>query len=214
MKNLKHVKLRINDDHENEKGIIVTAGILQSFLKSNQGQLETLHWSMDDFCVHCGKEKTKEGQIWTELHGLKVLRMNFPVFSKSNDLCKVIKQQQGGVMSLALSNMVMGRHIHTWSRNDCRDLARAISHCKDIVRLDLNDNFLRDSDLEIMVPRLPNLKILLVSGVAGVNGGYLTDKFCKVISRMCHNLQELLAINVQLRHPESREYARAAHISE
>mmetsp|Transcript_19791 Transcript_19791/g.35807 ORF Transcript_19791/g.35807 Transcript_19791/m.35807 type:complete len:397 (-) Transcript_19791:152-1342(-) len=190
MKNLKHVKLRINDDHENKKRTILTASILQSFLKSTQGQLETLQWSMDDFCFHCGKEKTNEGQIWTELHGLKVLRMNFPVFSNSNDLCKVIKQQQASVMSLALSSLVMGRDIKTWSRNDCRALARAISHCKNLVRLELNENFLRDSDLEIMVPRLPNLRILLLSGETGP-GGHLTDKSCKVISRMCHNLQEL-----------------------
>ena len=47
--------------------------------------------------------------------------------------------------------------------------------------------------MEIMLPCLPNLRILLLCGHHhGISkGGYLTDKSCKLIARSCPDLQEL-----------------------
>ena len=116
--------------------------------------------------------------------------MTYPVFSKAQDLCKVLKQQEANITSLSLAGLVLGKDMYSWSRNDCRALATAISRCKSLVLLDLNNNYLRDSDMEILLPRLPNLRILLLAGNKD-KGGYLTDRACKVISRTCPDLQQL-----------------------
>ena len=92
MQNLKHVTLacvalRSNDDLS---AITLTADTLQSFLECNRGQLESMDWWMNwrtiELCLDFSDEKTNEGQVWTELYGLKVLRMNYPVFRKAQHL--------------------------------------------------------------------------------------------------------------------------------
>lgn len=90
MTSINHCELRLADDH---KGHGVSQEVLTSFLKSKRGQLETLYWCMDHSCVPCCSKKTNDGLVWKELHGLKVLRMTYPVFKHSQDLVAVIQQQ-------------------------------------------------------------------------------------------------------------------------
>ena len=57
MKNLRHVEVRLRDDHYGiEEGVKYTADTLQTFLKANKGQLETLQWSMDNFCLAAARK--------------------------------------------------------------------------------------------------------------------------------------------------------------
>ena len=60
-----------------------------------------------------------------------------------------------------------------------------------MVRLNLNQNLLRDSDLEVLLSSLPNLKILLLCGPLKTKGGHLTDKSCKIIAKTCPGLLEI-----------------------
>ena len=143
MKNLQHVRLKINDDRECNT-IHLTSGVLQSFLESNKAQLDSF---VSNDCMECGKRKTNSGKVWLQLEGLKVLEMTFPIFSNSQDLARVLKQQQKSLLSLTLASMALGTDITTWSRNDCKVLATSISQCKHLVRLDLSDHKLRDSDI-------------------------------------------------------------------
>lgn len=128
--------------------------------------------------------------------GLKVLYINNPVFSNCQDLVRVIKQQQESILSLNLVHIVLGAQdsISSWTRNDCRALVTAVSKCKHLVQLNLNQHRLRDSgkklralillpcvntlvtqhphllyfgavkDIEIMLPCLPNLEMLYLCG--------------------------------------------------
>ena len=186
MKNLQHVRLKINDDRECNT-IHLTSGVLQSFLESNRAQLDSFIWSLEDYCMECGKRKTNSGKVWLQLEGLKVLEMTFPIFSNSQDLARVLKQQQKSLLSLTLASMALGTDITTWSRNDCRLLATSISQCKHLVRLDLSDHKLRDSDIELLC--VPSLRVLALGATS--SGGQLTDKACKMISRSCPELQKL-----------------------
>ena len=187
MKNLKHVRLKINDERECNT-IHLTSSVLNSFLQTNKSKLDSFVWSLEDFCLECGRRKTNSGKVWLQLEGLKVLEMTFPIFSKSQDLVRVLKQQQKSLISLTLASMAIGTDMTTWSRNDCKLLATSISQCKHLVRLDLSDNKLRDSDVEILC-RLPNLRVLALGTKPGE--GQLTDKACKFISRSCPELQKL-----------------------
>ena len=58
------------------------------------------------------------------------------------------------------------------------------------MRLELVTTLLRDSDVEIFLPHLSNLRILGLGG-RKEKGGHLTDKCCKLISRTCQDLQVL-----------------------
>ena len=82
---------------DNEEEIKLTAETLQSFLRLNQGRLETFDWWMKNFGIASIEEKTRGGSLWTELHQLKVLRLHTPVFRKSSDLFQVVKQQQNNL---------------------------------------------------------------------------------------------------------------------
>ncbi|KAL9184171.1 hypothetical protein ACHAXT_002257 [Thalassiosira profunda] len=192
--NVKHVEIVINyDDDETDetKGVVLTAETLQTFLELNRGRLESVYWEMDDPEVSSAGEKTNEGQVWTCLHGLKVLRMKLPVFSKSRDLFALIRQQESTICSLALIDMALGHDMNadSWSRQDCKLLSAAIGRCVNLVRLDLSYNFLRDGDLDAFLPCLPDLRVLLLPGLIGK--AYLTDRSCKLIAKTCPRLQEL-----------------------
>ena len=185
MRNLKHVDLDMADK------TAVSSDLLESFLKGYQGQLETFQWMAMSPSLDRVADMTKDGEVWNNLHGLKVLRLMGGVsFGSSLHVVKVIQQQQSSLQSLGLSGVVLGRHVSPWSRNDCRALSRATTQCKNIVRLDLTAISLRDSDLDIFVPSLSNIRILGIVGHPKY-GGHLTDKCCKLISRTCPNLQIL-----------------------
>ena len=195
MKNLEYVNFTIDEDEFDAKDIILSPNTLQSFLQSNRGQLETFVWRMDtNISQYVSKGKTNDGQIWTELHDLKVIQLLKPVFGKCQHLAKVIKQQENSILFLGLMGMLMGKEAyqhgqHQWTRKDCGILSTSIGKCKNLVRLNLNQHYLRDSDMESILPCLPKLQILNLCG--NDKGGFLTDKSCKTISRACKELREI-----------------------
>ena len=196
MKNLKHVNISVDSDHDIGE-VVISTEALQSFLQLNRGQLETFVWKLDtDNSNFICFEKTNGGKVWTELRGLKLLNIMHPVFIKIKDLAQVIEQQRDTILSLSLIGMLMGRHVdqdgqYPWVRNDCKALATSIGKCNNLVKLNLNQHFFRDSDLEILLPGLPRLQILDLCGHRASEGGTLTNKSCKIISRSCKELREL-----------------------
>ena len=195
MKNLKYVNLSLDVDDSDARNFMLSANTLQSFLQSNRGQLETFVWRMDtNISQYVSKGKTNDGQIWTELHNLKVIQLLKPVFGKCQTLVKVINQQEDSILFLGLIGMLIGKEAYQhgqrqWTRNDCGILATSIGKCKNLVRLNLNQHYLRDSDVESLLPCLPKLQILNFCGID--RGGFLTDKSCKTISRACKELREI-----------------------
>ena len=91
------------------------------------------------------------------------------------------------LISIKLGETVRGATRGT--RNDWSHIASAISQCKHLIRLNLNQNLLRDSDMEVLLSSLPNLKVLLLCGPIDSKGGHLTDKSCKIISKACPELR-------------------------
>jgi len=120
MKNLKHVEFELDKD----RPLHISPDIVCSFLRSIRGTLESLHWpiSITKFssgCLELTKQLTSDGKVWTELHGLKVIQMNDPVFSNCQDLVRVIKQQQDSILALNLVHMALGaQDTRSWMRND------------------------------------------------------------------------------------------------
>ena len=196
-RSLRHVKLVINDAEEKgltRHGKPISRDALQLFLQSHRN-LQLFVWHVNDFCVQCSKEMTNDGKVWMELNGLQILQMKFPVFGNCQDLVKTLKKQEDSIVSLTLSNLILGKAFAwtflAWTRNDSASLANSISQCKQLVRLNLRPSDLRDSDVEMIVSGLPKLRLLFVSGPFDGKGGHLTDKACKSISRHCTNLQQL-----------------------
>ena len=189
MPNIKHFELKI-DNADHEKNVRLSPDILQTFLTSKQGKLETLSWTHADFCLDCSKESTMDGRVWGELRNLRVLKMIYPIFATSRDFCSVMKHQQNSILSLTLAQMVLGKCEKEWTRNDCKIIVGSLRQCKHLVQLNVNGHFLRDADVAVMLPSLSNLRILMLSG-RDSDGGYLTDKSCKVIARTCPNLAQL-----------------------
>ena len=94
MKNLKHVRISLSEYHNT---INISTDILRSFLKSNVGQLDsfTFDWMRDtstytDLITFSPVyiTLTNGGEIWTELHGLKVLEITHPIFDNCKGLVK------------------------------------------------------------------------------------------------------------------------------
>lgn len=223
--------------HINER-VGLTANDLSSFLKTQKGNLHSFTWdtNADDHCLEHTEALTDNGQVWRKLKGLKILRMKCPVFGNANDLCKVIERQQDDLLYLSIHNMQLGPIDSTseraplsdparwhlpltsaWSRTDARALAQAVASCTKLVRLELQSNFLEDSDVEIMLSHLPNLRWLVLIGnippreiILDYEGDEednehgiekfveeadssdrLTDKTCEIIASTCPNLQAL-----------------------
>ncbi|KAL7551380.1 hypothetical protein ACHAWF_014582 [Thalassiosira exigua] len=181
MKSLKHFHAEIYP-----AGCNVTADALRHFLKLNRGKLQTFYWSAPRCRFNGVRELTNDGQMWLELHDLQVLWISAPIFSRSTDLLQVLNQQPN-IVSLSLSHLAMGREHNIWSLNDRKSLATCIGQCEHLIQLTLQDHLLRDCDLEIMLPRLANLRTLDLTG--RVDKSYLSDKACKLISRYCPRLQ-------------------------
>ena len=199
MGNLKHVKLRLTEFHKVGNNTNVSTDILRSFLKSKVEQLDSLtfDWEMDlrtgilyKKSIAVFTSLTNGGNILTELHGLKLLDMLHPIFNNCNELIKVINQQQKTIQALDLVAIQFG-YRNRGTRNDWSHIASSISKCRNLVRLNLNQNLLRDSDMEVLLSSLQNLKILLLCGPLNGKGGHLTDKTCKVISKTCPGLKEI-----------------------
>jgi len=198
MQNLKHVSITLNKYYEvGNNTNMISRDELKSFLKSNKGQLDSIRVDMmmnmmiERKCVWMCSTLTNGGEIWTELHGLKLLDMLLPVFGNCNELVKVINQQQRTIESLGLICIRLG--LTKGTRNDWSNIAQSISKCRRLVRLNLNQNLLRDSDMEVLLSSLPNLKILTLCGprCTGAKRGNLTDKTCKIVSKMCPGLREI-----------------------
>ena len=194
MKNLKYVNLSIRDTEHSAYDITLSAGALRSFLQTNRGQIEKFVWSMDtNRSRYVSAGNTDDGLLWSELHDLKVMQILQPVFGKCQHLVKVISQQEDSILALGLMGMLVGKEAYRhgqnqWTRNDCEAIVTSIGNCKNLVQLNLNQHYLRDSDMEILLRRLPKLQIL---NLCGSKKGLLTDKCCKTISRACTELREL-----------------------
>jgi len=198
MHNLKHLHLRLNE-YCMVGNNIISSNRIQSFLSSNAGQLDSLTfgWEMDistnlSFRKSCAVciSATNGGTIWTELHGLKLLDMKHPIFCNCKDLIKVINQQRETIKALDLVSIEFGLN-QIGTRNDWSNIASSIRKCSHLIRLNLNQNLLRDSDMEVLLSSLPNLKILLLCGPLKTKGGHLTDKTCKLIAKICPGLLEI-----------------------
>jgi len=196
MHNLKNVSITLNKYYEvgNDTNMISTDE-LKSFLKSNKGQLDSIRVDMminmmiERKCFSMCTALTNGGEIWTELHGLKLLDMIVPVFNNCKVLVKVINQQQKTIQSLGLICIRLGDS--RGARYDWSNIALSIIKCRHLIRLNLNQHLLRDSDMEVLLSSLPNLKVLLLCGPIGSKGGHLTDKSCKIIARTCKELREI-----------------------
>ena len=125
MHNLKHVHLSLSE-YCIVGNNIISSNIIQSFLRSNAGQLDSLtfDWEMDissslsfrKSCAVC-MSATNGGKIWTELRGLKLLDMKHPIFSNCKDLIKVINQQRETIEALELISIEFGLN-QIGTRND------------------------------------------------------------------------------------------------
>jgi len=182
---LKHVQFELNG-----YDTTMSTNVLLSFLQSSKGNLESLVWGrypLADF--------TDGGKVWTELHGLKYIELVPPIFNNYKDLVKVINQQQETIECLSLINIRLGDSRGT--RYDWSNIASSISKCRHLIRLNMNQHLLRDSDMEGLLSSLPNLKTLLLCGPknqrgqSNSKGGHLTDKSCKIIARTCKELREI-----------------------
>jgi len=181
MKNLKHIQIKLL--HNLDK-TVMSAEVLQSFLHLRKGNLESLVWGR-----YPSTDFTNGGKVWTELHGLKYVEMTHPIFSNCKDLVKIINQQQKTIECLSLISIKLGDNRGT--RNDWTNVASSIGKCRHLIRLNLNQHILRDSDMEVLLSSLPNLKVLLLCGPLNIKGGHLTDKTCKIIARTCKELREI-----------------------
>jgi len=199
MKNLKYVNFTLWDLHCDVGHIALSVEALQSFFRSSKGTLEKLVWTTDLDSVSFTRivEKTNGGKVWNELHGLKLLQIMHPVFKNVQDLLQVIKQQEDSILSLGLIGMKFLRTSYhqqrkdQWLRNDCKTVATSIGKCRNLVNLNLNQHYLRDSDIETLLPFLPRLQVLGLCANRRILGGTLTNKSCKIISRACKELREL-----------------------
>ena len=123
-----------------------------------------------------------------ELRGLKKLRLNNLEFDDIQDVYNLICQQKEEMVVLSLPGLEID-----WFNESCRKtLALAVSCCKHLSKLDLDQNTLHYSDLETMLHDLPNLRSLnLARLINDVGFTGFTDKTCEIIARKCPRLQFL-----------------------
>ena len=147
MHSLKHVSITLKEYYKVGNNTIISTDMLKSFLKSNEGQLDSLRVDMmmnmmiERKCFWMCSTLTNGGEIWTELYGLKNLDMILPTFGSCKDLVKVINQQQKTIESLGLICIRLG--FTKGTRNDWSNIASSVSKCKHLIRLNLNQNLLR-----------------------------------------------------------------------
>ncbi|KAL9188940.1 hypothetical protein ACHAXT_011430 [Thalassiosira profunda] len=194
MANLKHLTLdfkkleagdRVKHSHKR----------LSSMLKSMKGKLHSFcldatncveYGDFDEVLASDGSSGTLQDPL-KELHGLKMLRLQFLVSRDIRYIYDIIGQQTKKLEVLSLPSMLMD-----W-RNGSTTIALAIS-CKKLVKLDLEKSLFFDSDLKVMFQDLPNLRSLnLERHYHYMRCGFpgFTDNTCGLIARQCPNLQHL-----------------------
>ncbi|KAL9188905.1 hypothetical protein ACHAXT_011395 [Thalassiosira profunda] len=188
MANLKHLKI---DLKMLEGGDVakLSAKRLSSLLKSKRGDLDSFVWETNAYSAAAYLSQ-HGNNVLKELHGLKQLRLDCMRFDGVQPVCDIIGQQQDTLEVLCLPWLRM-----SWSRaKSRRALAQAIGACRHLVKLDLAECLLLDSDLKVMLQDLPNLRILhLERNTVHAHG--FTDNTCGLIARKCPGLQELKVYN-------------------
>ena len=178
MDNLKHVEVVVPwRTKENEK-LKLSKKKVSSLFKSTAGSLDSLSWS--------GSETvgvTDDALVWMDLIDLKRLWLENMEWNDIQGVYNLISQQKERLEVLSLSGLRID-----WLSN-AKVLALSISFCTKLVRLELNEASLIDSDVEIMLYNLPLLKNLHLAN--GFDGRSVTNKTCELIATKCPNLQAL-----------------------
>lgn len=178
MDNLKHVEVVVPwRTKENEK-LKLSKKKVSSLFKSTAGSLDSLLWS--------GSETvgvTDDTLVWMDLFDLKQLRLEEMEWNDIQGVYNLISQQKKRLEVLSLTELRIN-----WLSN-ARVLALSISFCTKLVRLELSEASLIDSDVEIMLYNLPLLKNLHLAN--GLDRRSVTNKTCELIATKCPNLQAL-----------------------
>ena len=198
MDNLKHVEINTRFDvgmrSEYEEGwanIKLTAKKLSSLVRSKKDTLDSFFWFSEDYDHDHFHKITSYGQALMCLHGLKQLRLEYPSYRTAQDLYNFIYQQKETMEVLSLSDLALDNERWEWSRDSCKTIAFAVSFCTKLVKLELECSALHDSDLEIILHNLPNIRCLHLENHTEADWPGFTDKSCYLISKKCPNLQVL-----------------------
>ncbi|KAL9188880.1 hypothetical protein ACHAXT_011370 [Thalassiosira profunda] len=167
----------------------LSAKKLSSLLRSKKGKLESVFWLSEYGCDSDVPGITENGfDVWRKLHGLKQLRLHNMKFDNVQHLYDIIGQQKDSLLALSLVELDIGWDVANYRKT----LALAISFCTGLVKLNLDQCLLSDSDLEIMLYALPSLRSLnLERNVDYFSDQGFTDETCEIIARKCPNLQHL-----------------------
>ena len=176
-----------------EGKITLTGKKLEAFLKKRK--LESVCFTFDDCCWDQIRDMTDGGKVFIPLkdhQNLTHFSAYYPVFGRAEFLAKSLGTNLK-VLSLSCMTLGGGTNINpptSWPRRETTVLISAISRLPNLVKLCLDDCYLKDSDLEPLLSNLTKLKHLTLSGnFTGRTGSYLTDRGLETIARLCPNLQ-------------------------
>lgn len=202
MINLKHLEITTPQEHilgvmENssrpEGKITLTSKNLEAFLKKRK--LESVSFTFADCCWDEIRKMTDGGKAFSPLKNnanLTHFSAYYPVFGRADFLAKSLGTN---LKVLVLTCMTLGGGTNvnpptSWPPQEKTVLISAISRLPNLVKLSLDDCYLKNSDLEPLLSNLTKLKHLTLSGnFTGRTGSYLTNVGFETIARLCPNLQ-------------------------
>ena len=178
MDNLKHVEIDVPWTKKEKEKLKLSKKKVSSFFRSTAGSLDSVSWSGSKV-----PGVSDDTLVWMDLINLKRLWLEEMEWNDIQGVYNLISQQKERLEVLSLTGLQID-----WLSN-ARVLALSISFCTKLVRLELNEASLIDSDVEIMLYNLPLLKNLHLTN--GPDRRSVTNKTCELIATKCPNLQAL-----------------------
>jgi len=187
-------------DHVNAD-VVLTAGALTHFLKRKLNILRGFKFCLGSCCGDEFMSRTDGGRALLPLGSMPILNKLTLINVGFGDASALTGCLNTDLQSLQLDYIQVGRYHKEWNPSDVTVLAQKISQMSGLVSLCVANTPFADAHLETILPNLPNLKHLDVSGNFGEGAGpesKLTDAALEAIAENCPHLQSL-SVNYQRR---------------